>query len=177
MENTSEKSNFLSDSKDIKNSTFLGNISLEKSKKIMNASYIGGSIGFVGGLTYAFRKQKSFWGYVGYGILFSIIGSTVTGVGAFAIIKDEAKPSEPSGENTKGTVGENIKPESTTTDYNAKKASDLLEQVKKIKENSKANPKDIAMYVAQIKNIEEQIKGFGYKVVVAQGGDVKLQKA
>lgn len=35
-----------------------------------------GGIGLIGGLAYSFKKDSSFWGYLGYGVLFSIIGTT-----------------------------------------------------------------------------------------------------
>ena len=33
-----------------------------------------GSIGTIGGLYYAFKKKKGFWGYVGFALLGSVIG-------------------------------------------------------------------------------------------------------
>ena len=36
-----------------------------------------GSIGTLGGLYYAFSKNKSFWGYVGFGFLGSVVGYTI----------------------------------------------------------------------------------------------------
>lgn len=38
---------------------------------------IASSVGFLGGLFYAFKNQKGFWGYVGFGILGSIVASTL----------------------------------------------------------------------------------------------------
>lgn len=58
-------------------------------KKINNIASLGSSIGFVGGLVYAFNKKKGFWGYVGFGLLFSIIGGTMSGLGARALIKKQ----------------------------------------------------------------------------------------
>ena len=63
----------------------------DRQKKIMNISSIGSSVGLVGGLVYAFRGKKGFWGYVGYSVLFSIIGGTAAGVGAQILIKKEDK--------------------------------------------------------------------------------------
>jgi len=37
-----------------------------------NLQYGLSSLGFAGGLYYAYKKQKHFWGYVGFGLLFSI---------------------------------------------------------------------------------------------------------
>ena len=34
------------------------------------------SAGFLAGLYYAFKTEKKFWGYVGFGLLGSIAGST-----------------------------------------------------------------------------------------------------
>jgi len=61
----------------------------DRNKKIMNATSIGSSLGLIGGLVYSFHNKKSFWGYVGYGLLFSIIGGTVAGVGAQIVVKKE----------------------------------------------------------------------------------------
>jgi len=36
-----------------------------------------GSIGSLGGLYYAFKKNKGFWGYVGFGLLGSVVGYTL----------------------------------------------------------------------------------------------------
>jgi len=36
-----------------------------------------GSLGFAGGLFYAYKKGSSFWGYVGFGLLGSMAGSAV----------------------------------------------------------------------------------------------------
>jgi hypothetical protein len=63
----------------------------DRQKKIMNITSISSSIGLVGGLGYAFAKKKGFWSYVGYGLLFSIIGGTIGGVGAQVIVKKEDK--------------------------------------------------------------------------------------
>jgi hypothetical protein len=52
-----------------------GNVKLvienENDKTMMLLS----SIGFLAGLYYAFTKKKSFWGYVGFGLLGSVVGS------------------------------------------------------------------------------------------------------
>jgi len=61
----------------------------DRQKKIMQISSIGSSVGLVGGLVYAFRGKKGFWAYVGYGLLGSIIGGTVAGVGAKVLIKKD----------------------------------------------------------------------------------------
>ena len=41
-----------------------------------------GSLGFAGGLFFAYKKQSHFWGYVGFGILGSIAGYAVGSIGA-----------------------------------------------------------------------------------------------
>lgn len=56
--------------------------SVASSGKIMNITQISSSIGFIAGLGYAFKKNKSFWGYVGYGLLGSIVFGTVGNIGA-----------------------------------------------------------------------------------------------
>ena len=50
--------------------------------KILNATQIASSIGLIAGLGYAFKKNKSFWGYVGFGLLGSIVFGTVGNIGA-----------------------------------------------------------------------------------------------
>ena len=42
-----------------------------------NLQYGLGSLGFAGGLWYAYKKEKGFWGYLGFSILFSIGGSAL----------------------------------------------------------------------------------------------------
>lgn len=37
-----------------------------------NLQYGLSTLGFAGGLYYAYKKHKHFWGYVGFGLLFSI---------------------------------------------------------------------------------------------------------
>ena len=50
--------------------------------KILNTTQIASSIGLIAGLGYAFNKNKSFWGYVGFGLLGSIVFGTVGNIGA-----------------------------------------------------------------------------------------------
>lgn len=60
----------------------------EREKKIMQISSVGSAIGLIGGMIYAFKNNKSFWGYIGYGLLlFPIVGGTVANLGARAVIK------------------------------------------------------------------------------------------
>jgi hypothetical protein len=57
-----------------------------KADKVMNASMVTGTIGFIGGLIYAFVHKKKFWGYVGYSLLGSVGGSAIGGTTAFVVI-------------------------------------------------------------------------------------------
>lgn len=61
----------------------------EKNKRVQKAGAVGSSIGFVGGLVYAFKTKKGFWGYVGYSVLFSLIGGTVSSLPAFIMLKED----------------------------------------------------------------------------------------
>lgn len=45
-----------------------------------SAQYILGSIGTLGGLYYAFKGKKGFWGYAGFAILGGIAGSIIGGL-------------------------------------------------------------------------------------------------
>lgn len=56
--------------------------SAASSAKITNITQISSSIGFIAGLGYAFKQNKGFWGYVGYGLLGSIVIGTVGNIGA-----------------------------------------------------------------------------------------------
>lgn len=69
----------------------------EKDKKVFMASAVGNSLGMAGGLLYAFKKGKGFWGYVGYGLLFAIIGGTLTGVPAYVLIEEDKVKEEDKG--------------------------------------------------------------------------------
>lgn len=59
-----------------------------KNQKVQRATSIGTAIGNAGGLTYAFMKKKKFWGYVGYAILFGIIGGSLTYVASEMAFKE-----------------------------------------------------------------------------------------
>lgn len=56
--------------------------SVASNGKIMNITQISSSIGFIAGLGYAFKKNKGFWGYVGFGLLGSIFIGTIGNIGA-----------------------------------------------------------------------------------------------
>jgi hypothetical protein len=45
-----------------------------------SAQYILGSIGTLGGLYYAFKGNKGFWGYAGFAILGGLAGSIIGGL-------------------------------------------------------------------------------------------------
>jgi len=58
-------------------------VSFNNSKFAMGIS----TIGFVGGLGYAYKKGSGFWGYVGWSFLFSILGS-IAGGGIDKVVTD-----------------------------------------------------------------------------------------
>jgi len=62
-----------------------------REKKIVNITTFGSGVGLVSGLGYAFVKNKGFWGYVGYGLLGSLMFGTVAGLGAKAVLKGDKK--------------------------------------------------------------------------------------
>ena len=39
--------------------------------------YIASTLGMLGGVYFAYKKKSSFWGYAGYGFLFSIVAGQV----------------------------------------------------------------------------------------------------
>jgi hypothetical protein len=45
-----------------------------------SAQYILGSVGTLGGLYYAFKGQKGFWGFVGFALLGGVAGSVIGGL-------------------------------------------------------------------------------------------------
>lgn len=63
-------------------------VSMSNSKFAMGIS----TIGFVGGLGYAYKKGSSFWGYVGWSFLFSILGS-IAGGGIDKVLTDNKSDS------------------------------------------------------------------------------------
>ena len=66
----------------------------------MKTQQLGGSIGALAGLYYAFQQKSGFWGYAGYFILGSLAG-TLTGNLASMAFK---KPESPTGESAKGSA-------------------------------------------------------------------------
>ena len=47
------------------------------------------SLGFAGGLFYAYKKDMGFWGYVGFGILGSIAGGAVGNIASAVAFKSK----------------------------------------------------------------------------------------
>lgn len=66
-------------------------ISLDKSAvsydKITNITQIASSVGLLAGLGYAFKKNKGFWGYVGYSLLGSISFGLAANITSKIVIK------------------------------------------------------------------------------------------
>ena len=81
----------------------------EKNRKVMNAGMVGSALGMGGGLYLAFSKQKGFWGYVGYGLLFSILGGIATRVPTFVALKVDKPISEVATESKTETETETEK--------------------------------------------------------------------
>ena len=75
----------------MKNSNFITSPKT-KTEKVYNVAWAVGSVGFIGGLVYAFVTKKHFWGYVGYSLLGSVAFSSVGALGGFIIIKKDAAP-------------------------------------------------------------------------------------
>lgn len=55
---------------------------VSSSVKIMSITQVGSSLGLIAGLGYAFKKNKSFWAYIGYGLLGSVVFGTIGNLGA-----------------------------------------------------------------------------------------------
>jgi hypothetical protein len=70
----------------------------DKEKRVQNIAMIGSSVGMGVGLYKAYKGKKKFWTYVGFGLLFSIIGGIATGVPARIIIKADTPTLEPTTE-------------------------------------------------------------------------------
>jgi hypothetical protein len=69
------------------NSAVMNKASEEQSALFLSKAkfgIVGHSIGFIGGLVYAFQKDKGFWAYIGYSLLFGLIGGTAGGIIDFA---------------------------------------------------------------------------------------------
>lgn len=61
----------------------------EKNKKIATVSSAFGTFGMIGGLYFAYTKKSTFWGYVGWGILGSIVASGASAAIAKLAIKED----------------------------------------------------------------------------------------
>jgi len=55
--------------------------------KITNITQIASSVGLLAGLGYAFKKNKGFWGYVGYSMLGSIAFGLAANITSKILIK------------------------------------------------------------------------------------------
>ena len=55
--------------------------------KITNITQIASSVGLLAGLVYSFKKNKGFWGYVGYSLLGSISFGIAANVTSKIIVK------------------------------------------------------------------------------------------
>lgn len=60
----------------------------DKQMKVIQVSALAGSLA---GLALAHKQGKGFWGYVGYWLLGSIVGSAVIGYPVSKIIDDDKK--------------------------------------------------------------------------------------
>lgn len=74
-----------------------------------SAQYILGSIGTLGGLYYAFKGQKGFWGFVGFALLGGVAGSVIGG-----LYDNTIKPAEKSNTSTENDVKNDLSPIRTT---------------------------------------------------------------
>jgi len=71
-----------------------------------SAQYILGSIGTLGGLYYAFKGKKGFWGYAGFAILGGIAGSIIGGLydNTMKPAVEKALPPKPSENDVKNDL-------------------------------------------------------------------------
>lgn len=54
---------------------------VEQQKKLntlVTIAYAGGIVGLIAGLIFAYKRKSGFWGYVGFGILGSVLIGAVT---------------------------------------------------------------------------------------------------
>lgn len=61
----------------------------EKTKKVIAISGLFSTMGLLLGLIIAYRKDAKFWGYIGNGLLFMVMGSLIGSVGSTILIKDK----------------------------------------------------------------------------------------
>ena len=71
-----------------------------------SAQYIVGSVGTLGGLYYAFKGKKGFWGYVGFAILGGLAGSIIGGLydNTMKPVVEKALPPKPSENDIKNDL-------------------------------------------------------------------------
>jgi hypothetical protein len=74
-----------------------------------SAQYILGSIGTLGGLYYAFKGKKGFWGFVGFALLGGVAGSVIGG-----LYDNTIKPVEKSNTPTENDVNNDLFAPNTT---------------------------------------------------------------
>lgn len=142
----------------------------EKTKKVYAIGAVGSSIGLVGGLIYAFKKQKGFWGYVGYGLLFSTIGYSVGAVPAFVFIKEDKTTDDKTKKDD--TVIVDDKKEPTKTVITKEKATELLKfYINKKKEMSVAKYTPEGMMTANlvVNSLKKSLEDGGWKVIEKDG--------
>lgn len=147
----------------------------EKNKKVITYGSIGSSVGLVGGLIYAFRNKKSFWGYVGYGLLFSTIGYTAVAVPAFILIKEDKKSDDKTKKDTS---------ESSTTENSAEPKPDTKKVITKEKATellkfyvNKKREMEVAKYTKEgaitaqlvVDSLKKSIEDGGWKVIEKDG--------
>ncbi len=52
----------------------------------INTTAVASSVGVVAGAVIAYKKQKGFWGYVGFMVLGSIVGGLVVAIPSYIIM-------------------------------------------------------------------------------------------
>lgn len=151
----------------------------EKTKKVITYGSLGSSIGLVGGLIYAFKNKKSFWGYVGYGLLFSTIGYTALAVPAFVLIKEDKATDNKTKKDTTTSSDKTATTDNSTTDANLdakkiitkEKATELLKfYANKKKEMEVSKYADGGKQAQLVLNsLKKSIEDGGWKVVEKDG--------
>ena len=61
---------------------------MDYNEKLTKTQILGSSIGALGGIYYAFTQKSGFWGYAGYFILGSLVGSLTGNVVSIAFKKN-----------------------------------------------------------------------------------------
>ena len=68
-----------------------------KLEKVYNIGWAVGTVGFIGGLAYAFINKKHFWGYVGFSMLGSIVFTSLGMLAGYLIVPKDTTTQEFSG--------------------------------------------------------------------------------